>query len=186
MIKRERLGIAFGLSLGLEHRGGPARRAAPRGALLQLLRGRLAKEICLTAFGCLPVRIATLLGLQHKAAPLVSVQSPEALGAVAIVLKHAPFEHIVILRVIGLAAMRRGHAQERAQAVHEALGVCQFGPAGDRPFGDELFDGYMPLRAGVYRHTSATPGHGIGHIPYNSLPRTCAFCRHAMFSACHP
>jgi len=45
MIDRQRLGIAFGLPLGLHHRLGPAGHAAPGGAALHTRGGGLAEKV---------------------------------------------------------------------------------------------------------------------------------------------
>jgi hypothetical protein len=140
MIDGQRLGIAFGLSLGLEHRRRPTRRSPFRRALLQFFRRGLAKEIRLAALGRLAVGIGALLRLQHKAIALIGVQAAKAGRAVAIILKHAAFEHIVILAIVALAALGRIDADQRAEAVNKALRICEFRPAGYDPVGNERFE----------------------------------------------
>ena len=83
------------------------------------------------------VGIGALLSLQHEAIALIGIQAAKAGGAVAIVLKDAALEHIVILRIVGLTAPRRVNADERSKAVHETLRIRQLRAAGDGPVGDE-------------------------------------------------
>src|SRR3546814_991604 len=97
MVDGKRLGIAFGLALGLDHGFGPPGRTAPGGAALYAGAGGLAEniEIVLTLVGGSPVSLASLLGLQDDAITLVAIDPAEALSAVAIVLEHAAFKHVI-------------------------------------------------------------------------------------------
>jgi len=106
MIDGERLGVAFGLTLGLHHRLGPSRRAAPGGATGDAGFGGLAEdvEIVIALIGRRTVRLAALLGFEDEAAALVAVDPAEAGGAVAIVLKDAAFEDVVVRGVVSLRA----------------------------------------------------------------------------------
>jgi hypothetical protein len=47
-----------------------------------------------------PVGIASLLGLQDKMAALVTINTPETVGTISIVLEYALLENIIIDRVI--------------------------------------------------------------------------------------
>ena len=152
MIGRQRLGIAFGLALRLKHRAGPAGRPAPRGAALDAGAGGLAENVQIVLAACRSglVRLAALLGLKDEAVALVAVDAAKALRAVAIVLKHPALEHIIVVRVVGAAAIGRGHADQRAQAVGEALRVRQLRPTRIAPLGDEGVD--LLLCGSVPRH----------------------------------
>ena len=152
MIGRQRLGIAFGLALGLEHGAGPAGRSASRGAARDAGAGGLAEdvEIVLAARRSGLVRLAALFGLKDEAVALVAVDAAKALGAVTIVLKHPAFEHVIVVRVVGAASIRRGNTDQRAQAVDEALRVRQLRPARIAPLDDESVD--LLLCGSVPRH----------------------------------
>ena len=108
--------------------------------MFQFFRCGLAKEIGFAALSGFAVGIAALLCLKHKAAAFIGVQPSKAFGAIAIVLKHAAFENIIIVRIIGLAALGRINANQRGKAVHKALRIGKFRTAGNGPFGDEGFD----------------------------------------------
>src|SRR3546814_3344626 len=77
----------------------------------------------LTLVGGSPVSLASLLGLQDEAITLVAIDPAEALRAVAIVLEHAAFKHVIIVGVVGATAGRRLQPQQAAEAVDEALRV---------------------------------------------------------------
>ena len=47
----------------------------------------------------------------------VGVDPAEALGAVAFVLEYAAFEHVVVVRIVGAAAVGRIDPDQGAQAV---------------------------------------------------------------------
>jgi len=64
---------------------------------------------------------------------LVAVDPAKALCAVAIVLKHAALEDVVVMRVVGAAAIRGVHADQLAEAVDEALRIGEFGPSSFAP-----------------------------------------------------
>src|SRR3546814_5866494 len=73
----------------------------------------------LTLVGGSPVSLASLLGLQDEAITLVAIDPAEALRAVAIVLEHAAFKHVIIVGVVGATAGRRLQPQQVAEAVDE-------------------------------------------------------------------
>jgi len=85
-----------------------------------------------------------------EAVALVAVYAAEALRAVAIVLKHPALEHVIVVRVVGAAAIGGGHADQRAQAVDEALRVRQLRPARIAPLGDKGVN--LVLCGNVPRH----------------------------------
>jgi hypothetical protein len=139
MIDWKRLGIAFGLALGLDHRLGPARSPATRRAALHP-RGRGLPEevkIIIAAFRRFAVGVAALLGFENEAAAFVRVDPPEIAGPVAIVLKHAALEDIIIRGVVGETAIRRVDANEQTKGVEEALSIGELGPARLSPMLDE-------------------------------------------------
>src|SRR3546814_20703516 len=76
MVDGKRLGIAFGLALGLDHGFGPPGRTAPGGAALYAGAGGLAEkiEIVLTLVGGSPVSLASLLGLKDEEITLVAIE----------------------------------------------------------------------------------------------------------------
>lgn len=106
MIDWKSLGIPFGLALGLNHCLGPTGSAPPRRAALDAGAGRLAEdiEIVLAFVGRRPVRLAALLGFEDVTTTLVAIDAAKALCAVAIVLKDAAFENVIIMHVISAAA----------------------------------------------------------------------------------
>jgi hypothetical protein len=107
MISRKRLGIALGLPFCLDHRLSPTGRATAGRAPLHARARSLPKdvEIVVTfARGC-AVGLAALFGFEDEHVALVAIDAAETLRAVAIVLKHAAFEHIIIVGVINLAAI---------------------------------------------------------------------------------
>ena len=99
---------AWRVALCLHHRLRPTGRAAPRGAALQARRRGLAEqvEIVLAPLGRGPIGLAALLGFEDEGPAFVAVDAAEADGAVAIVLEHPAFEHIIVLYIIGAAAVR--------------------------------------------------------------------------------
>ena len=111
-------------------------------AAFETCGGGLAKdvEVGFALFGRFAVGIAALFGFQHEAMTLVSIDPANALGAVGFLLKHAALEHIVIVGVVGAAALGRIDADQGAQAVDEALRVREFGAAGQRPFCNDGFE----------------------------------------------
>jgi hypothetical protein len=117
-------------------------RAAPGGAALDAGAGGLAEdvEIVLALVCRRPVSLAALLGLQDEAVPLVAIDPAKALRAIAIVLEHAAFEHVIVVRIVGAAAGGRIDAKNAAQAVDEALRIGEFRPARIAPVGDEFLD----------------------------------------------
>ena len=104
--------------------------------------GSLAEkvQVIIATFCRRPIRIATLLGLKDEAVALVAVDPPEALRPVAIVLKYAALEDVVVVIIISLAAGRGWHAQKVAKAINKALGVCEFGAARIAPMGYKMFN----------------------------------------------
>ena len=142
MVDRQRLGVTLCLALGLHHRLGPARRAAPRRTALQSRRCGLAEqvEILFALFRRCTIGFAALLSLKDEGALLVAINPAEAFRPVAIVLEHPSLEHVVVLSVVHPAALRRLDADKPAQAVDEALRVRQLGPARVAPLGDKCFD----------------------------------------------
>ena len=64
----------------------------------------------------------------------------KALGAVGLLLKDAALEHIIIMAIVGAAALGRIDAYQHAKTVDETLRVRKFGAAGQRPFGNEGFE----------------------------------------------
>jgi hypothetical protein len=124
--------------MALAHPG----RTAAGGAALHPSSGGLAEqvEVVLAAAGGGAIRLAALLGLKDETIALVTVDAAEACRAVAIVLKHAALEHIIVERDIGLAAVRRFDAKQAAQAVDEALRVGDLRPAGLSPMPHEVVD----------------------------------------------
>jgi len=136
MSDRQRLGIAFGLPARLDHRLRPGWRAALGRAALEAGGGGLPEnvEVGLALFGGLAVGIAALLGLQHEAMTFIGVDPAKAFGAVGFLLEHAALEHIIVMGVVGAAALGRINADQGAQAVHEALRVRKLGATGQRPF----------------------------------------------------
>ena len=119
MVDWQRLGIAFGLALGLDHRLGPARSTAHGRAALHA-RGRgLAEqvEIIIAAFRCPAVGVAALLRFENEAAALVRVDPPEIARAITIVLKHAAFENVIVSGVVGETAVGNLDADEGAKGI---------------------------------------------------------------------
>lgn len=139
---RQRLGIAFGLPLGLHHRLGPTRRTATGGATLYPRGGGLAEDIkiILALAGGITVSLAALLGLKNEGVAFVAIHPAKALRAIAVVLKHAAFEHVIVVGIIGAAASGGINAQNVAQTVDKALRIGKFRPAGIAPSGNELID----------------------------------------------
>ena len=80
-------------------------------------------EIVLTTLGRGSISLASLLCFEDEGAEFVAVNPAKTDGAVTIVLKHAALEHIVVLAIIGAAAMGRINPYQLAQAVDEALRV---------------------------------------------------------------
>lgn len=142
MIDGERLGVAFGLTLGLHHCLGPTGCAAPGGAAGDTGFGGLAEdvEIVLALVGRRPIRLAALLGFKDEAAALVAVDPAEAGGTVAIVLKDAALEDVVVRGIVSLRAARRIDTEQPGQTVDEGLGVCEFAAAGAAPFSYKAFN----------------------------------------------
>lgn len=97
-------------------------------------------KIGLARFGGLAVGIAALLGFENETMAFVGVYAPETFGAVGLLLEHAALEHIIVVAIVGAAALGRIDADQSAKAVHEALRVREFGAAGQRPFGNEGFE----------------------------------------------
>ena len=118
---------------------GVPRRAVPR---FRRADGGLAEqvEIVLAALGGGAIGLAALLRFEDERAALVAVDPAEADGAVAVVLEHAALEHIVVLGIVGAAAVRRLDPDQPAQAVDEALRVRELRSARVAPLRDELFD----------------------------------------------
>ncbi len=121
---------------------GPTRCAATGGAAGNACSGGLAEDvqIVFALVGCGPVGLAALLGFEDKAAALVAVDPAETGGAVAIVLKDAAFEDVVVGRVIGLGTPGRVDVEQPGQAVDEGLGVGEFAAAGAAPFSYKAFN----------------------------------------------
>ncbi len=71
---------------------------------------------------------------------LVCVDSSETFSAIGFLLENAALEHIIIVGVVGAAALGRIDADQGAKAVDETLRVRQFRAAGQRPFGNEGFE----------------------------------------------
>jgi hypothetical protein len=142
VIHRKRLGVPFRLAFRLHHRLRPAWCPAPGGAALHALAGRLPKEIQVGFIlgGCCLVGLAALLGFQNKVIPFVTINSPEALGAVAVVLKYPSLEHIIIRGIVGTRSLGCRRAENPAKAVHKALRIGEFRSARVPPGGDESFD----------------------------------------------
>ena len=69
-------------------------------------------EIIIAAFRRPAVGVAALLRFQNEAAALVGVDPPEIARAVAVVLKHAALEDVIVRCVVGEAAIRHGNADE--------------------------------------------------------------------------
>lgn len=112
------------------------------GAALEAGSGSLTKnvEIGLALFGSLAVGIATLFGLQNEAVALVGVNPAKALGAVGFLLKDTALKHIIVVGIVGAAALGLIDADQPAKTVDETLRVRQLGAAGGCPFGNEGFD----------------------------------------------
>lgn len=140
MIDGQGLGIAFCLTLGLNHRSGPTRRTAPRRALLQLFADRFAKEVGLATASRRLIRICALLSLKHKTVSFVGIETTKAVCAVAIVLENGSFKNIIILQIVRLGTTWGSNADDTTKANHKKMCVREFGAAGYRPFGDERFD----------------------------------------------
>src|SRR5204863_106403 len=114
-------------------------------------------------------RLRSLLGLQHERVALVSVDPSEALRTVGFLLKHPPLKHIIIVGVVGAATLGRIDADQRSEAVDEALRIGQLRAAGWCPFSDK----------GV--NLLGRSGHAIGLVasralatwPASLLPNCC-------------
>src|SRR3546814_6667495 len=117
-----------------------SRRRHTRCALVTGVQTCALPIFCLALFGGLAVGIAALLGFEDVAVALVGIDPAEAFSAVGFLLEDAALEHIVVVCVIGAAALGRIDADQRAKTVDETLRVRQFGTAGWRPFGTEGFD----------------------------------------------
>lgn len=140
MIGRQGAGIAFRLHPRGIHRAAPARGAAPGGAAFHPGRGGLPDQIkiIIAALRRRAIGIAALLGFKDEAVPLVAIDPAKAARAIGFFLKHAAFKHIIVGGIIRPAAMGRGNADQRAQAVDEALRIGQFRTAGGAPIGNKV------------------------------------------------
>ena len=83
-------------------------------------------EVSFALFDRFAVGIGALLGFEDKAVAFIGINPAKALGAVGFFLKHAALEHIVIMAIVGAAALGRIDANQRAKAIHETLRVREF------------------------------------------------------------
>ena len=120
----------------------PTRRPAPRRAALHPRGCGLPEQVEIVLAACRrrAVGVAALLGFKNEAAALVRIDPPEIARPVAIVLKHAALEDVVVMGVVGAASIRGGDPDEGAEAVYETLCVRELGPAGFPPLADEVVD----------------------------------------------
>src|SRR3546814_16771731 len=94
----------------------------------------------LTLVGGSPVSLASLLRLQDEAITLVAIDPAKALRAVAIVLEHAAFKHVIIVGVVGATAGRRAQPQQVAEAVDDDLRVGEFALPGLAPLNNNCIN----------------------------------------------
>lgn len=86
------------------------------------------------------LEIITLLGRQYKIIAYIGIKAAKTDGAVAIILKRAMLEYVIIIAIVGATALGRIDADQVAKAVDETSGAREYGAAGQRPFCNEGFD----------------------------------------------
>ena len=155
----KRPGVGFGLVFGPEHGCFPGPGAAPEPSL-----GAYARQ-----HGAFHLLFLGLLGLQDKGPLPVQVDAAPALGAVAVLEDHIPFE-AVGAGFPGFDRSRLFKAEQTAEVYKKMLGVGPLGTARGFPFGDEFVD--VARHVGGYAVLDA-PGQSRDSAAFPILPEIC-------------